>query len=160
MEIEKTKRKRQANPDRITLGKVALEHLIRLENQIDKAFGGMIKLKNKELTNFLIEARSSDLTNAELKLIKERYFDEVRAAQWALQKLKAAKERGEELKLSAVLAELQTPFVKEKQKRKTDDSKRNVSGNGPTAPSVTAANSGHSGSVNPQAKVKSATQGS
>jgi hypothetical protein len=155
MEIDKPKRKRQVNPDRITLSKASLENLMKLETQIDKAFGGMVKLKNKDLTNFLVEARTSDLTNAELKLIKERYFDEVRAAQWALHKLKEAKERGEELKLSAILAQLQTPFVKEKQPRKMTDKKKSVSEHGPAQSQVTDANGGHSGAFNALAKAKS-----
>lgn len=104
---QKPKRRRQANPDRITLSKAALDNLEKLEAQVEKAFGGMVRLKNKELTNFLLEVRFSDLSNAELKMIRERYFDEVKAATLALQRLKQAKERGEELKLSDVLAQIQ-----------------------------------------------------
>lgn len=139
---QKPKRKRQANPDRISLSKVALENLAKLESQVEKAFGGMVRLKNKELTNFLLEVRFSDLTNGELRLIRERYFDEVRAATLALQRLKQAKERGEELKLSEVLAQLQTPFVKEKSKPKTAPRAKSAGDSHALTPSVSASNSG------------------
>lgn len=113
-EEQKPKRNRKANPDRITLGKEALHVLASMETQVEKAFGGMVRLKNKELTNFILEARSAELSSSELKMLKDRYFDEVRAATWALQKLKEAKERGESLKLKEILAQIQTPLVKEK----------------------------------------------
>lgn len=149
---QKPKRKRLANPDRITLSKTATESLQKLESQVEKAFGGMVRLKNKELTNFILEARISEFTNNELKLIKERYFDEVRAASWALQKLKEAKERGEELKLSALLAQLQTPFVKEKSKAKIIDKKRLPSEGQPATSSPAALNGGSSAALSGPAK--------
>ena len=113
-EEQKPKRNRKANPDRITLSKEALQVLAAMEAQVEKAFGGMVRLKNKELTNFILEARSAELSSSELKMLKDKYFDEVRAATWALQKLKEAKERGESLKLKEILAQIQTPLVKEK----------------------------------------------
>ena len=136
-EEQKQKRNRKANPDRITLSKEALNTLTNMEGQIEKAFGSMVKLKYKDLTNFLLEVRSGELTNAEMKMIKTRYFDEVRAATWALHKLKEAKERGQELKLSELLAQLQTPLVKEKSKHKSLDKRRSSPESGTPA--------GHSG---------------
>lgn len=113
-EEQKPKRNRKANPDRITLSKEALQVLANMETQVERAFGGMVRLKNKELTNFILEARSTEFSSSELKMLKDKYFDEVRAATWALQKLKEAKERGESLKLKEILAQIQTPHVKEK----------------------------------------------
>jgi hypothetical protein len=144
-EEQKPKRKRQANPDRIVLSKVAVDNLAKLESQVEKAFGGMIRLKNKELTNLLLEVRCSELTNAELKMIRERYFDEVKAATVALQKLKQAKERGEELKLSDVLAQIQTPFVKEKSRALKASKASSVGGGGPATPSAVPLNQGSHG---------------
>lgn len=127
-EEQKPKRNRKANPDRITLGKEALQVLASMETQVEKAFGGMVRLKNKELTNFILEARSAELSSNELKMLKDKYFDEVRAATWALQKLKEAKERGESLKLKEILAQIQTPLVKEKSaSRKAAAARKNES---------------------------------
>lgn len=149
-EEQKPKRKRQANPDRIVLSKVALDNLAKLEAQIEKAFGGMVRLKNKDLTNFLLEVRFSELTNSEMKMIRERYFDEVKAAILALQKLKQAKERGEELKLSDVLAQLQTPFVKEKSKAIKAAKAKVASEPSPTTSSISSVNqSAHSAKDSP-----------
>ncbi len=139
---QKPKRKRQANPDRITLSKTALDNLARLEMQVEKAFGGMVRLKNKELTNFLLEVRFSDLTNTELKIVRERYFDEVKAATLALQRLKQAKERGEQLKLSDVLAQIQTPFVKEKSRAASANRVRSVDNGSQATPSVVTVSQG------------------
>lgn len=144
-EEQKPKRKRQANPDRIVLSKVALDNLAKLEAQIEKAFGGMVRLKNKDLTNFLLEVRFSELTSSELKMIRERYFDEVKAATLALQKLKQAKERGEELKLSDVLAQIQTPFIKEKSRAPKASKASSVGPGSPAAPSGVPLNHGSNG---------------
>lgn len=121
-EEQKPRRKRQANPDRITLSKTALENLAKLDTQVEKAFGGMVRLKNKEMTNFLLEVRFAELTNAELKMIRERYFDEVKAATLALQKLKQARDSGHELRLADVFAQLQAQYPSPKaSKRKRKD---------------------------------------
>lgn len=155
-EEQKPRRKRQANPDRITLSKSALENLAKLDTQVEKAFGGMVRLKNKEMTNFLLEVRFSELTNAELKMIRERYFDEVKAATLALQKLKEAKERGEDLKLSQVLAQLQTPFVKEKSRATKAAKAKPTDTTSPVTPSAGASSQGVSGAkdMHPSGKTK------
>lgn len=107
-------KKRQFNPDRIVLEKETVESVSKLSLQIKEVFGGMIKLSNKEISNFLIQQRSDLLSQSELKEIKDRYFDDVRAAQWAVQKLKEAKSGGESLSLNEVLNMLQSPLIKEK----------------------------------------------
>lgn len=153
---QKPKRRRQANPDRITLSKAALDNLEKLEAQVEKSFGGMVRLKNKELTNFLLEVRFSDLSNAELKMIRERYFDEVKAATLALQRLKQAKERGEELKLSDVLAQIQTPFVKEKSRAARANRERSTANGSQPTPSVVTVNQGSNSAkeMPPSGKIK------
>lgn len=137
-EEQKPKRNRKANPDRITLGKEALQVLANMETQVEKAFGGMVRLKNKELTNFILEARSAELSPSELKMLKDRYFDEVRAATWALQKLKEAKERGESLKLKEILAQIQTPLVKERSASKKVAATREKQSQDPAGAAVSA----------------------
>lgn len=116
---QKPKRKRQINPDRIVLECASVEFVRAVAAQIEESFGGIIKLTHKEIANFILQSRMGPLTSGELVAIKGKYFDDVQAAQWALQKLKAAKESGEELSLADVLSQLQTPVVREKRKPKT-----------------------------------------
>jgi hypothetical protein len=119
MESTETKiiKKRQINPDRIVLEGKSLEFVRRVADQIEQSFGGIIKLTNKEIANFLLQSRSDLLSAAELKAVKDKYFDDVRAAQWAVQKLKVAKDGGQSLTLADVFGQLQTPIVKEKRRR-------------------------------------------
>lgn len=116
---QKPKRKRQINPDRIVLECPSVEFVRGVAAQIEESFGGIIKLTHKEIANFILQSRTELLTNGELAAIKDKYFDDIQAAQWALQKLKAAKESGEELSLADVLSQLQTPVAREKRKPKT-----------------------------------------
>ena len=112
----KIRKKRQVNPDRIVLEVDSVEFIRTISVQIEQAFGGVIKLTNKEVANFVLQSRTSALSSVELKAIKDKYFDDVRAAQWAVQKLKSAKESGVELSLTEVLGQLQMPAQKEKRK--------------------------------------------
>lgn len=129
----KPKRKRQINPDRIVLEQDTLAVVKRIANQIEKGFGGVIKLTNKEIANFLIQSRGDELSAAELTAIKDRYFDDVRAAQWAVNRLKMAKNAGQQITLAEILSELQMPMVMDKKttrKPKVEKEKR-ASADGP-----------------------------
>lgn len=121
---ENTKPVKKENPDRIVLDRKSVEFLSQISTQVEDAFGGLIKLTQKELANFVLQNRAQSLTQAELKAIKDQYFDDVRAAQWALQKLKTAKEEGRDLSLAEVMSMIQTPVVSEKRPRKIDPEKR------------------------------------
>lgn len=129
---QKPKRKRQINPDRIVLECPSVEFVRAVAAQVEESFGGIIKLTHKEIANFVLQSRTELLTNGELAAIKDKYFDDVQAAQWALQKLKAAKESGEELSLADVLNQLQTPVVREKRKPKTPKVKSEPAVNDPS----------------------------
>ncbi len=106
------KKKRQFNPDRIVLEAKSVELVKKISAQIELAFNGVIKLTNKEIANFLIQARSTELTANELRQMRELHFDEVRAAMWAVQKLKVAREKGEEITLAQIIEQIQTPKIK------------------------------------------------
>lgn len=127
MEVEK--KKRLFNPDRIVLNAESVTVLGRLREQINLAFGGMIKLSNKDLANFLIQQRSSALSEQEVLNVKSEFFDDVTAAQWVLKKLKDAKGKGEHLSLKEVIGSIQTPQVRKKRAPKTHQEARAVSGN-------------------------------
>lgn len=115
----KEKKKRQINPDRIVLEVESVALAKRINDQINDVFGGVIKLTHKEIANFLLQQRSELLSQSELKAIKDKHFDDVRAAQWAVQKLKAAKDSGQELTLGDVLSMIQSPTLKDKRTHRT-----------------------------------------
>ncbi len=129
---QRPKRKRQINPDRIVLESISVEFVRAVGAQIEEAFGGIIKLTHKEIANFILQSRTESLTSSELAAVKDKYFDDVQAAQWALQKLKAAKESGEELSLADVLSQLQTPVVREKRKLKMPKAKPETAASDPS----------------------------
>lgn len=113
MEEQKVERKkRQFNPDRIVLEAKSVESVKKISAQIEMAFNGVIKLTNKEIANFLIQSRSAELTATELRQLRELHFDEVRAAMWAVQKLKVARDKGEQITLAQILEQIQTPKPK------------------------------------------------
>lgn len=130
---QSTKKKRVIHQDRIVLEEQTLVLMAQIQTQIDKAFGGLIKLSNKEVANFVLQVRFNLLNQAELELIREKYFDDVRAAKWALQKLKNAKSGGEKLSLLDVVEMLQTPFAKKTRAPRMAKAKRKDSASVPTS---------------------------
>ncbi len=117
--LAKPRKKRQINPDRIVLSKESLNVVAILATQIEAAFGGVIRLGGKDIVNFLVQARCEEFTKEELEQIREKHFDEVRAAQWALARLNQAKESGETTTLMDILSQIQSPAVgRAHQKRK------------------------------------------
>ena len=133
-EIKVEKKKRQFNPDRIVLEAKSVDFIKRLQSQIEEVFSGVIKLSNKEITNFLLQQRTEVLTQVELDSIRQEHFDDVRAAQWALKKLKNAKSGGESLSLKDVLKMIETPLANKNQRTRTPKVKRERLMSGPTQP--------------------------
>ncbi|MGE4133304.1 MAG: hypothetical protein AB7F86_16795 [Bdellovibrionales bacterium] len=112
-EIEaKPKRKRKPITDRIVLNQASMETVANVVGQIEQAFGGLVKLGTKDVVNYLLQSRSSALTASDLNQIRAQFFDEIRAAQWALRQVKEAKERGESVSLTEVLARMALPKAK------------------------------------------------
>lgn len=131
------KRKRKAITDRIVLNQASLEAIARVMDQVDQAFGGLVKLGTKDVVNYLVQNRSSTLSTSDLNQIRAQFFDEVRAAQWALKQVKGAKERGESLSLGEVLAQMSLPKAKASarkpsQRRKDKDAKDTVNSDSET----------------------------
>lgn len=115
-ELKRERKKRQINPDRIVLDVETVARVRHIAQQIEDEFNGVIRLSNKEIVNFLIQERTDVLSAVELKIVKEKHFDEVRAAQWALKKLKSAKEAGQALTLHEVLGTLQLTASKKSER--------------------------------------------
>jgi len=87
---------------RVILKEENVKHLQDWINQLEESCPG-IRIKKQDLVNWLVSERGSRLSSADLKAIREQFFDEIELAQWALGQLKAAKERNEKLTLSDLI---------------------------------------------------------
>ena len=65
--------------DRVILEKESLEILISMLNQIRDSVGDLISVSQKDLVNFLIQKRKSNLSQQEIRMISEDNYDLVRA---------------------------------------------------------------------------------
>lgn len=99
---------RNQHPDRIKVSPEVLSRLSLWNEEITGRLRG-VKLTRSDLVNFLILNHEQALSSSELKELENRYFDEVKFAQWALEELKAARARGESLSLADILAQNRTP---------------------------------------------------
>ncbi len=100
---------RRANPDRIVIDPETAAIVSSIGVQLAETFNGMVNLKTKEIVNFVLQKRSQLLDKSELRAVRIKYFDDVRAAQWALVKLQEAKGRGQDLTLAEVIEKMQFP---------------------------------------------------
>ncbi len=98
---------RNQHPDRIKISPEALSRLSLWNEEITGRLRG-VKLTRSDLVNFLILNHEQALSSSELKELENRYFDEVKFAQWALEELKAARARGESLSLADILVQNRT----------------------------------------------------
>ncbi len=113
--IEKQSSRRERSnrhPDRIKIGPEALSRLNQFSEQASECLRG-VRLTRSDLVNFLILNRAENLSTEELKSLEEKYFDEVKFAQWAVEELKAAKIRGESISLATILSNNRTTIGKE-----------------------------------------------
>jgi hypothetical protein len=95
-------KKKNANTERISLTPEAAARIDTWIGELQSSFRG-IKLRRKSLVEWLIQSHSPELSNAEKKIIKNLFFDEVSHAQWLVRELRAAKGRGELTKISDLL---------------------------------------------------------
>ena len=101
---------RRTNPDRIVIDPETVAIVNSITAQLAETFNGMVNLKMKEIVNFVLQQRGHLLNKSELRTIRKKYFDDVRAAQWALEKLQEAKGLGQNLTFADVLEKMQFPL--------------------------------------------------
>lgn len=97
--------------DRVILEKESLEILISMLNQIRDSVGDLISVSQKDLVNFLIQKRKSNLSQQEIRMISEDNYDLVRALKRATSEVIRARQQGNEIKIDEVLKIIQTPSV-------------------------------------------------
>jgi hypothetical protein len=100
---------------RIVLNEGNAKHLQEWVGQLREACPG-IRVKKQDVVNWLISEKGSRLTPGDLKALKDRFFDDVALAEWALRQLRAAKARSEPLTLADLV---QRPPAIVRKSRKT-----------------------------------------
>lgn len=91
------------HPDRVKINTDALARLNEWNKLIAQRIPG-VKLSRSDLVNFLILNHAVDLSPVEIKELEVKHYDEVKFAQWAVEELKASRERGEVTSLAEILA--------------------------------------------------------
>lgn len=97
--------------DRVVLDSDTIIVIQKFTDQINKEMGDLVQISQKDIVNFLIQERSSALTELEIGKIKNEHFDIVRALKRATQEAIKAKQDGHEIKIDEVLKIIQTPGV-------------------------------------------------
>lgn len=87
---------------RVILSEENGRHLQEWLGQLRESCPG-IRIKKQDLVNWLVGERGPRLCAADLKSLRERFFNEIELAQWALGQLKAAKARNEKLTLADLI---------------------------------------------------------
>lgn len=97
----------KANAKGSPINRVVLndETVAKLDSWIEQmeAFCPGIRLKRQHLFEWLVAERETQLSPSAQKSIKERFYDDIELATWALEQLKAAKARHEKISLNELL---------------------------------------------------------
>lgn len=93
----------------------------QLDSWIEQLKGSCpgIRIKKQDLVSWLIVEKGNCLSQGDLKTIRERFFDAVELAQWALEQLRAAKQRNEKLTLADLIRNGKTTSSDSHSKKKT-----------------------------------------
>lgn len=97
--------------DRVVLDIESIAVVQKISDQIQNALGDLVQLSQKDIINFIIQERSSELTPLEISKIENQHFDIVRALKRATQEAIKAKQDGHEIRMDELLKIIQTPGV-------------------------------------------------
>lgn len=101
--IDKTT-KRKTRPEHVTLSDAAVARLNRwLEQVTPRLRGG--RVTRNEITDWLIMSHDDSLTETEVHSIETRFFDPVKALEWAASEARKSKARGEAINLESFITE-------------------------------------------------------
>jgi hypothetical protein len=102
METQLKPKAKSVAVSRIVLSEEASKYLCTWMSQLRTTCPG-IRLKKHDLLSWLVSQKGNKLSSSDLKIIKERFHDEIELAEWVLKQLKAAKARNEKLSLAELL---------------------------------------------------------
>lgn len=100
-------------------GKILQDWIVQLKESCPG-----IRLKKQDLVNWMVGERGTQLSAADLKSIKERFFGEIELAQWALTQLKQAKARNEKITLAELIRSGKAVAADSFSKKKVPPSKK------------------------------------
>ncbi len=109
------------------------ESLVALEKHlaaVSSSLGGLVSVSIKQLTNFILQHRSGELSPEELELLKARYTDKVKLLQAIIDRARMAKKEGrnhsieDEIKIFETLGVNAKPPHKRLTKRRADNPAR------------------------------------
>ena len=107
----------RATQERVTISQEAGGRLDSWISELHTSING-IKLSKSDLVDWLIKSHSETLMPREVSSIKDRFFDDVAFAEWALHTLKEAKSRGDKLSLSDLFSGNAAPPLKPERRRR------------------------------------------
>ena len=90
------------HPDRIKLSPEALARLSAWLEEVGSELPG-VKLNRGNLVSFLILSHAPSLSETEVRELRTRFHDEVKFGQWALEQVKAALARGEDVSILEII---------------------------------------------------------
>lgn len=131
MESVNVENKQSQKVDRVVLDLESVEAIQKISDQVQKELGDLVQISQKDIVNFLIQERSSDLTAIEIAKIKTEHFDIVRALKRATQEAIKAKQDGHEIQMDELLKIIQTPSVSKNDGSKKPRGRRKKEGGEP-----------------------------
>ncbi len=102
VENPKSKKARAQYGERISISNAATKKLMGWIAQANTKKQAL-NLSPKSMVNWFLESAPDELSNAQLKDLAERFYDEVKFLQTALMQMKQAKARGEKLSLDDLM---------------------------------------------------------
>ncbi|MEY4616377.1 MAG: hypothetical protein RJB66_1337 [Pseudomonadota bacterium] len=97
--------------DRVVLDSESIKIVESMMNQIEKRWGDLVHVSQKDLVNFLLQKRSKNLSEQEIDLIRVEKFDIVRVLKRATSEAIKAKQSGKEIEFEEILKIIQTPSI-------------------------------------------------
>lgn len=111
MEDQTPTKKRTKHPDRIHIEPSALEQLDRWIDQLTTNRKG-VRINRKNIIHWLVESHADSLSSAEEKDLLSKFYDEELLLKDALKEIRAAKKKGETLKLQDFIPNLKPKVEK------------------------------------------------
>lgn len=99
---------RSHHPERVTLSKEALIRVEGWQEQVAPLLKGS-KISRSELVNWILLERSEELATPEMKILAARFFDPIKALEWASIQVRDALKRGAALDVNEVIQDIMRP---------------------------------------------------
>lgn len=89
--------------DRVTLTPSSSDKLLKMIEQLNDKFKGLIEINKSDLVNYFLEKQPEILSREHIEKLRAAFYDEVKFLSWALQKVKESKRSGQALSLDDLM---------------------------------------------------------